>query len=221
MSRRKRTRKKGMHPLLAVAILSGSVAFVANSVGLFDGESAKELANLIGIDEGDDLDLEDDVQNEDIQWADLLARHGSYDPTQPVQMAFAAMPDSQLVAAAPPGEIAPRAGRWVGDDPPELRLGVVMVSERSRRAVLGGVVVGVGDAIGGGEVLSIEPGVLKMRWQNRELTYDLDAAVPVEFRAEKELRRLEAERQAKAGEPEEPAVEAMRESGSMESEEGK
>jgi hypothetical protein len=197
MSRRNRTRKKGMHPLLAVLILLGSSAFVANSLGLFAGDSAKEFASLIGIDEGD-LELEDDgeVQQEDVVWRDLLARHGSYDAAQPVRPVFAAMPDAQLVAAAPAGEVAPRASRWVGDDPPQLRLGVVMVSERSRRAVLGGVVVGVGDRVGGGTVLSIEPGVVRLLWQSRALTYDLDGSAPREFRVEQELRRLEASRDA-------------------------
>lgn len=217
MSRRRKTKKKGMHPLLAVLILLGSGAFVANSLGLFAGKSAQDFANLIGIDEGADLELEDDVQHEEIRWRDLLARYGSYDADQPVQAVFAAMPDAQLVAAAPVGEIAPRSSRWVGDDPPEIRLGVVMVSARARRAVLGGVVVGVGEAIGGGKVVSIEPGVVRLRWQNRELTYDLDGAIPREFRAEHELRRIEAAtREQQSGAAQTPSTDAMGTTGSEE-----
>lgn len=196
MSRRKRKQKKGMNPALAVCILLGSGAFVANSLGLFGDDSAKELASLIGYDEGDDLELEDESQNEEIRWTDLLAVHGSHDGDGDVRTVFAALPDAGLVAAAPAGEMAPTRDRWVGADPPELRLGVVMVSARSRRAVLGGEVVGVGESIGGGRVLSIEPGVVRLSWQSRVLTYDLDGPVPREFRAEKVLRGAEAERDA-------------------------
>ncbi|MCK5942759.1 MAG: hypothetical protein KAI24_12355 [Planctomycetes bacterium] len=199
MSRRRKAKKKGMHPLVAVGLLLGSAAFVASSLFGLGEDSTAELASLIGIDSDEDLDLDDEIQNVEIEWVDLLARHGSWDGDQDVQMVFAAMSDSALVAAAPMGETVNGSRRWIGDDPPELRLGVVMVSELSRRAVLGGTVVGVGDTVGGCEVTAIVPGAVRVRWRGRELTYDLDGPVPIEFRAEQQLRQLEAERDGDAG----------------------
>lgn len=192
MSRRKKKVKKGLHPGFAALILLGSVAFVA--MRLFDPNGEKSglgIAGLLG--DGDDQPvMPESSQTPEVVWIDLLALHGSFDGESTVRMAFESVPEAQYVPAAPGGETATNAAEgWEGEDPPLLRLGVVMVSSQSRRAVLGGTVVGVGDTISGGEVLSIEPGRLRLRWQRRQLTYDLDTEVPREFRTELNRRALE------------------------------
>lgn len=123
-------------------------------------------------------------------WKDLLAVHGSWDPRDEVRCAFTVFefPSSW---AAPAGETEAPVGRWIGDDPPQLRLGVVMVSANARRAVLGGHVVGVGDAVQQAKVTGIEPGLVTVTWGGRRLTYDLDGPVPREFRAELAARAAE------------------------------
>lgn len=193
MARRSRPKKKGLNPIVAILILLGSVGFVAKSLmGSLGGGAASEFADMIGLgDEGDDLDPEDGEAESEIVWRDLLVEHGSYDRQSPVRLAFSVMANT-APGAAPGGETV---DQWVGDEPPSLRLGVVMVSEKSRRAVLAGAVVGVGDFIGGGAVLAIEPGTLRLRWQQRELTYDLDSEVPREYRVE-HARRLQAQQEA-------------------------
>ena len=155
----------------------------------FGGDAAAEFADLIGLsgDEDDELDLEEGDANTEPVWRDLLIEHGSYDGASQERQAFSVMSNA-AVGAAPGGEAA---GRWIGAAPPLLRLGVVMVSEKSRRAVLGGVVVGVGDLISGGNVLAIEPGTVRLGWQQRQLTYDLENEVPREFRTEHARRRRE------------------------------
>lgn len=189
MARRSRPKKKGLNPIVAILILLGSIGFVANSLmGSMGGKAIPDTADMGDLsDEGYDLDLEEGAEEIEIVWRDLLAVHGSYDRQTPVRLAFSVMANV-TPGAAPGGETV---NRWVGDEPPSLRLGVVMVSEKSRRAVLGGAVVGVGDFIGGGSVLAIEPGTLRLRWQQRDLTYDLDSEVPREFRVEHARRLLE------------------------------
>jgi len=201
MSRRKRVKKKGLNPVVAILILLGSSAFVAKSLMGSSGQQAvAEVAEFMGLQGMDELDLGEQQQGAEIVWRDLLAEHGSYDRKTVVRLAFAAMVNSDTVAAAPVGEIAHPGARWVGEDPPTLRLGVVMVSEKSRRAVFGGSVVGVGDVVDGGEVVSIEPGTLRLRWQQRLLTYDLDGDVPREFRAESIRRDVEQQKASGANE---------------------
>jgi hypothetical protein len=194
MSRRKQVKKKGIHPVVALLLLLGSVGFAVKSLmGSLRDKTAVQLADLIGLGEEDDLMLDEpQVGAGAIVWTDLLRAYGSFDPKEGVRLAFSVMVSSAAVAAAPAGETSLDSGqRWVGEDPPMLRLGVVMVSDQSRRAVLAGSVVGIGDAVAGGEVVAIEPGTLRLRWQQRELTYDLDSEVPREFRAESQRRLLE------------------------------
>lgn len=199
MTRRKNNKKKGIHPGIAVLLLLGSVAFVTPKLmGSLSDNAASGIASLIGLDEEDDPELDELSEAEEVAWVDLIAMFGSVDRQPTVRMAFAAAPDINLTPSAPGGEMAPDGERWIGDDPPLMRLGVIMVSEKSRRAVLGGSVVGVGDAINGGEVVAIDPGELRMRWQQRVLTYDLDSEVPREFRAESARRRLAAGRAVEA-----------------------
>ena len=193
MSRRRKTKKKGMHPAVAVLVLVGCLGFSVKSISSSVGQTAAgDIVGLMGLDAGDVIEIEDEQQLEDIQWYDLLAEFGSIERSQPVRLAFAVVTSEQPVGAAPFGETAPAIrGNWTGDTPPFLRLGVVMVSAKSRRAVLGGTVVGVGGAIAGSAVQAIEPGVLRLQWRRRELTYDLDSEVPREFRAENARRLLE------------------------------
>ena len=192
MSPRKKPKKRGLHPIAAVLILLASIAFVAKStMGTFGDSAVAEIVDLM--DFGDGLELVPDVESqEEVVWADLLAEHGSFDGQRHVRLAFFSIAEGDVVPAAPGVETAPvGSGRWVGSDPPLLRLGVVMVSGNSRRAVLAGRVVGVGDAVAGGEVVAIESGTLRLRWQHRNLTYDLDSEVPREFRAEHGRRNLD------------------------------
>lgn len=189
MTRRKKNKKKGMHPGVALLILGGTAAFVVPK--LMGDDASSGIASLIGLDQGEDREIDEAAEAAAVVWVDLLAEHGSYDRQSSVRLAFAAAAESSLIPAAPGGEIAPDGERWTGSDPPLMRLGVVMVSEKSRRAVLGGSVVGVGDAVGGGQVISIEAGRLRLRWQERVLTYGLDDEVPQEFRAESKRRALE------------------------------
>lgn len=193
MARRERPKKKGMNPVVAVLILLASVGFAAKSLmGTLGGEAA-EFADLIGLGEGeDDPELFDTQEASEIAWRDLLAEYGSYDPGTPVRPAF-----SVMAASMPASPVGETSQRWIGDAPPSMRLGVVMVSEKSRRAVFGGAVVGVGESVAGGVVAAIEPGLLRLDWRQRSLTYDLDSEVPREFRAE-HARRLEAQQEAAA-----------------------
>lgn len=197
MARRGKRKKKGMHPLVAVGLLACSATFAFVTLGgEFGTDTIAQLDDMIGFDDFDDEDdWSDGEQQQTVQWTDLLARHGSLAADAEVRHAFASAPDAAVFAAAPIGETAPGGGRWRGDDPPALRLGVVMVSLGSRRAVFGGEVVGVGDAIAGGQVAAIEQGVLRLRWRGRELTYDLGDDAPREFRAERD-RRAAAQRVA-------------------------
>ncbi|MGB3968308.1 MAG: hypothetical protein WBO45_16350, partial [Planctomycetota bacterium] len=90
--------------------------------------------------------------------------------------------------------VAPEA--WVGDDPPRLRVGVVMVGTGAQRAVFGGRVVGIGDDFNGGRVSAIEPGVVTFEWNGRKLHYELAGELPREFQAE--VARRATEQAAKA-----------------------
>ncbi len=117
---------------------------------------------------------------------DLLAEYGSCAAGTRVRMAFATLLDV-AIAAAPAAETA--AGRrWVGADPPVLQIGVVMVGEAVRRAVVNGVVVGVGDRIADATVVSIERDTIGVVQANRRLTYDFDNGYPREFRGELKRR---------------------------------
>ncbi|HEB54617.1 MAG TPA: hypothetical protein ENI87_15315 [bacterium] len=194
-SRRGRAKKKGLGPVKALAILlfCGGIA-VWRLLPMLGGQprGVPDTGSVPAAPEG--LGVEDEVtmDAQEAEWSDLLAVYGSFDDSEPVRLAFSVLagPD---VNAAPLGETAHgSASVWVGEDPPLQRLGVVMVSDRSRRAVFGGAVVGVGDEIAGGRVVAIEPGQLRLDWHGRELTYDLDDVAPREFRAERRRRAEQA-----------------------------
>lgn len=117
---------------------------------------------------------------------DLVAEFGVYDGSDPVPECFAALPEAAatvLLPAAPSGETAGDATQWTGDPPPQLVVGVIFVGERSRRAVVGGRVVGIGEVLGEARIESIERKGLLVVWRNRLLTYDMQSPFPREYRA--------------------------------------
>lgn len=191
MKRRKKE-KKGVSPLFAATLLLVSMGVVGRSMlGGSDpvlGPAAGTVADAdpAALQASEAADTETGVA-----WRDLLAEFGSYTRGSEVRHVFVAFEyPSSWTGPAPSTGDAP-AVRWVGEDPPLLRLGVVMVSQGARRAVLGGKVLGIGDAIAGGAVTAIEPGFVTLDWSGRKLTYDLDAAAPREFRHELAQRQLE------------------------------
>ena len=78
-----------------------------------------------------------------------------------------------------------------------------MLLVKPSRAVLGGQIVGIGDAVATGKVVAIEAGTVVLRWQDKNLTYDLDDAQPREFRAEHLRRQAEAQESTPATEQKE------------------
>lgn len=190
---RRRTTKRRVHPAVAVLLLLASASYSAWSLfGKHGDEQSSGLAAFIGIEDPVAIDDATAASVEEVRWRDLLAMHGSFDGRSPVRMAFAVLSDAAAPGAAPAVEVDPGT-RWRGADPPMLRLGVVMVSAAARRAVLDGRVVGVGDQVAEGQIVAIEPGVVRLRWQQRELTYDLDGPAPREFRGELGIRRATGE----------------------------
>ncbi len=192
---KKGKQKKGLNPLVAVLFLVISGGIAANQL-LGGGGIAARLPGLVGGgDDGasmppDENAVADAKAAEQVHWRDLLAVHGSYDRRTSVHRAFSLLSDAaSTTAAVPGGEIQPiEKGRWIGEDPPSLQLGVVMLSQSSRRAVLGGQVVGIGDAVANGRITAIERGTVAIKWGGRTLTYDLDGPFPREFRAEQRRR---------------------------------
>lgn len=189
---RRRKQKKGPSPLLAVGLLVAGVWVAAR--GLLGGGTADPFA-VVNQGAVDDVAPEDvggalDPEAEVVPFVDLLHAFGSYQRGREVRLAFAAF-EYPSFWAAPGGESDASYGRWVGEDPPLLRLGVVMVSAGARRAVLGGRVVGVGETFDSCKVLTIDPGVVTIEWSGRRLTYDLQDESPREFRAEQAQRRAE------------------------------
>jgi hypothetical protein len=153
-------------------------------------------------------------------WRDLLAVHGSWEPRDPVRCAFTVF-EFASSWAAPSGEVDAPVGRWSGEDPPQLRLGVVLISDGSRRAVLGGRVVGVGDEIQAAKVTGIERGVVTVSWAGKRLSYDLDGPVPREFRAELAARAAERAEGGELPAGGEPAVVEPKANESVQKETGK
>lgn len=185
-----RRAKKGMSPKTALLLLLGCAAFAfwswtsAFGTDRSDYTQGEQFAP-------DWIDDDEEPAIEAVTWCDLLELHGSYDGKVPIRMAFTPMTEVAQNLAAPLVE-TDLAARWRGQDPPLLRIGVVMVSDAARRAVLDGQVVGLGDHIAEGVIVGIEPGLVRLRWQRRELTYDLDGTAPREFRAEQAMRSAEA-----------------------------
>jgi hypothetical protein len=191
MSRRKK-RKKGLHPVVALGLFGAALAVAGRT--FLGGETP--LGTDPSAAEGDfdpsaaAEDGGDQAEDAGVKWSDLLAVHGSFRPGREVRLAFSAF-EYPSFWAAPGGESGASYGRWTGEDPPLMKLGVVMISAASRRAVLGGRVVGVGDELDTVRVLQIEPGVVYVQWSGRRLTYDLESDAPREFRGELAQRQVE------------------------------
>lgn len=192
MTRRSRTKKKGVNPTLAIGLFAAAVAVAART--LLGGGAQPGVEGPAANADFDPTTAvaETEVGADDaaVKWADLLAVHGSFRSGREVRLAFSAF-EYPSFWAAPGGESGASYGRWTGEDPPLLKLGVVMISAASRRAVLGGRVVGVGDEFDTVRVLQIEPGVVSVQWSGRRLTYDLDSDAPREFRGELAQRQVE------------------------------
>lgn len=202
----KKVEKKGLNPVVAVLFLLVSGGIAANQL-LGGGLSVGGLGLVASGPADEELALDGEQAQATagaVRWTDLLAVHGSYGRDAAVRMAFAVLENPAARPATPIGETRPGAdGRWVGEDPPVLRLGVVMVSAGSRRAVVDGHVVGVGDELAGGKVAAIERGLLVLSWGGRTLTYDLEAPQPREFREELARRGGVAATDVKEGNQEE------------------
>ena len=198
MSRRS---KKKHNPVFVVGLLLAGVTVAGKAFMDLSGGPAPVPAGEVEIVEVPEMDSQsssgDDVAA--IEWRDLLARHGSFDGTAPVRVAFAVLEEARGSLPAPGGETAGERAYWEGADPPELQLGVVMISARSRRAVLGGRVVGVGEEVAGAVVQRITRDRVVTLWESKVLTYDLENGWPREFRAELERRRRENEQSQDGG----------------------
>ncbi|MBL8726927.1 MAG: hypothetical protein JNM25_00760 [Planctomycetes bacterium] len=196
---RRRKQRKGATPGAAVGLLVVCAAIAAFSLhGQFGGGSgpvapADESMPDADVDGGDPPD---DAMAPTI---DLLLRHGSWSGKEPVRMAFVSAVDA-AVAAAPIGETAPAAAsRWVGADPPTMHLGVLMIGDTVRRAVVDGRVVGLGDTVGKALIVAIDRDTVTTTWGGKRLTYDLDGDQPREFRAELRRRGTEPNQASGAG----------------------
>ena len=194
---RKAKKKKGMHPALAALIFVISATVAARQIfgSKFDNGLAA-IGDALGEDpmlaEAEASDAESESQ---IAWRDLLAVHGPYAGSQSVRMAFVQAADASAFSA-PGGESGLLMSEaWIGADPPSLSLGVIMISAASRRAVLGGSVLGINDSISNGKVVAIERGQIVLSWNGKILTYDLEDPNPREFRSEVQ-RRLAAKQVA-------------------------
>lgn len=183
-----RTNRKRLHPGVAVLLLAGAAVFAGKMLWRSAPQAVGGGAPIAG-----DLDPaggEQVVETAGIEWRDLLQAHGSEPADVRVRNAFSLLDASAIVAAAPIAETSPTPkGEWIGDDPPQLHLSVILVSNGSRRCVLDGKVVGVGDAVAGGRLVAIQRDLVRLNWHDFELTYDLDGDAPREFRAELSRRR--------------------------------
>jgi hypothetical protein len=186
----------------------GVVVASRSLLGLFAGPELDGAGPAVEADPLGEDPMASDTEPK-VVWSDLLAVHGSFAPGTVLRVAFADAAETR--PAAPAGET--QQGVWQGEDPPCLQLGVVMISQKSRRAVLGGAIVGIGDRVAGARVVAIEAGVVTAEWQGQKLSYDLDADAPREFRSELVRRaasKHEAEVDAGAGAR---VVEAKKEKG--------
>ncbi|MCA8948807.1 MAG: hypothetical protein KDE27_04850 [Planctomycetes bacterium] len=192
-------KRRKVHPLFAIGLLvAGLLSAGSALIDVIGGDAGRSAGSAD--DDYLDAELDEPVGNgrEAVEWRDLLAEYGSFDGGT-VRVAFSVFEGGVPAMPAPVGEVAPTQ-RWDGVDPPELRLGVVMVSERSRRAVVAGRVVGLADEVGGGIVQQITRDKLVLLWHGMALTYDLDDGWPREFRAERARRRQLAEGASAVGE---------------------
>jgi hypothetical protein len=181
--------KKGVHPLLAVLLLAvGLLVFAWKVVPLLrraDARLGPADPAALAPAAADDAE---GVDPEDGQLGDLLAQYGSYRPGTPVRCSFAGV-DPGMPPAAPAGETLPQGGGgWVGGDPPQLRVSFLMIGGPVARAVVDGVVVGVGDTVAGGRVTAIRADCVVLRAGARTLTYGMDASWPREVARELQQR---------------------------------
>lgn len=186
-----RKTRKGTSPAAAIGLLvvCAGIAFWSLRGQFGAGPAVADGDQTLFADDplADEAGL--DAQSE-MPGTDLLLRHGSWSAQVPVHMAFANVVDA--VAAAPLGETgASTVRRWIGADPPTMRLGVLMIGETVRRAVVDGRVVGLGDTVGKALIVAIERDTVTATWGGKRLTYDLDGDQPREFRAELARRGVE------------------------------
>lgn len=194
--RRNRNKRKGVSPAAAVGLLvvCGGIALVSLRSHFGGVGGAPESPPAAVVDEAA-LGIAD----ADVPGVDLLQAHGSWSAKVPVRMAFVNIAEAAL-AAAPAGETAPNvAKQWIGADPPAMRIGVLMVGDTVRRAVVDGRVLGLGDAIGKAMIVAIERDTLVATWGGKRLTYDLDNDYPREFRAELMQRGIDRNAGANGG----------------------
>jgi hypothetical protein len=154
--------------------LDGSLAGIASAGGLVEDPSAAEMpeSQAPALEVGE-------------QWVDLLAKHGSCDEGQVVPSVFRYHPATVAADPTPAGELsASLQADWRDGDPPQVRIGVVLISEACRRAVIDNQVLGIGDVVAGGKVHRIDRGTVQILWHRRTLTYELGEGYPVEFRSE-------------------------------------
>lgn len=188
-SGRRRDKRLTQQPWFA-ALLLGAGIWVA-SASLFGSSGAQPQSDTPPAwEEPLDEEAGADVADASGPGRDLVAEFGVYDGSDPVPACFAALPEAAavLVPAAPSGETAGDAAKWTGDPPPQLVVGVIFVGERSRRAVVGGRVVGIGELLGEARIESIERKGLLVVWRNRLLTYDMQSPFPREYRATAQQR---------------------------------
>lgn len=182
-------RRKRLHPAAAGVGFLICLGIAGNSVVGVLAPDRSTPADAAAVEPMVAADAEDPPRK---AWTDLLLAHGSFDRASDVHLAFASADESAAALAAPAGETrAVSGGVWIGEDLSMLRLGVVMVSAGSSRAVLGGRVVGVGDAVAEGRVVAIDPGQVALLWRGRRLTYGLDGEAPREFRGEMARRAVD------------------------------
>jgi len=137
------------------------------------------------------------------KWVDLLAKYGSCNAGQMVPSVFRFHPASSAEASVPAGEVRTALQEdWRDGDPPQVRIGVVMISESSRRAVIDNHVFGIGEDVAGGRVHRIDRGSVQILWNRRVLTYPLGDGFPVEFRSELQKRAASASGRQDADEQE-------------------
>lgn len=191
-ARKARKRRLTQQPWFA-AVMLGAGVLVA--YGSFRAPATTELSSAADQQQFMMEELAADVapgedQESQAVSRDLVAEFGSYDGTTPVAEFLAALPTNgshETPPAAPAGEVA--VGAWRGDAPPQLAIGVIFVGDGSRRAVVDGKVVGIGDKLGEARIERIERKGLLVEWRGRLLTYDFETTCPREYRAEAAKRK--------------------------------
>jgi hypothetical protein len=139
-----------------------------------------------------------------VEDADLLGRHGSYHVGSPVRAAFAPS-HADAIAAAPLAEgrnpVASAATPWRGPDPAQLRVSFVMQGGAIDRAVVNGVVVGVGDRIEGVRIVAIVKAGVQVISGDRQLDYGMDSPWPRQFADELQRRGPADDRAGRTDKP--------------------